>query len=127
MWKTRGEAIEEMNIEEIFDKILKRINEVERKHSEYWIYTQKGFTKYEKYYKKDCLSLNIKIKEKRKQDFIDILNELNINYKITNDNKYYIVLELKPNYNYIILDYVVNSHITIPNSILQHDYKRNDS
>lgn len=110
----------ENNIEEVFYEILKRVNEEERKHSEYWVYTQHGFAQYKKYNKKDTLSLNIKIKEKRKKDFIETLNELKINYQITSDNKYYTVFELKQNYNYIILDYVVDSHVIIPNSILQH-------
>lgn len=50
-----------------------------------------------------------------------------MNYKIINDNKYYVVIEINKNRNYIILDYVVNSHITIPNSFLEHfGYRTNE-
>ena len=110
----------EMNIEEIFNKILKRINEEERKNSGYYLYTENGFIKYQDYFNKKTLSLNIKIIENRKQDIIEILNGLNVKYKITNDNENYIVLEIKENCNYIICEYVVNSHVTIPKSFLRH-------
>jgi len=115
------------NIEQIYQEILKNVSEIERKNSEYIIYTENGFTKYQEYYNEDTLSLNIKIKENRKTAFIDIINKLKVEYKITNDNKYYTVFELKEKSNYIIINYVVNSHITIPNSFLEHfGYKTNE-
>lgn len=106
-------------IKVIYENIIEKLNEEEKKHSNYLIYTENGFIKYEKVYKKQNLSLNIKLKANRKDTFISILDELNLEYKISNDNKYYMVIELKQNKNYILVDYVVNSHITIPNSFLK--------
>jgi len=110
----------EQNIENIYLSIIKELNENEKKHSEYLIYTERGFFKYQQHFNKKNLCLNIKIKDNRKNDFINILNSLNIIYTIYNDNKYNTVFELNRNCNYIIIDYVVDSHITIPKSFLEH-------
>lgn len=107
-------------IETIYRNILEKVNKEEKKYSEYYIYTPNGFTKYEKYLNKKNLSLNLKIKENRKERIIEILKDLHIDYKISNDNKYYMIVELKKECNYIVIDYVVNSHVTIPKSFLNH-------
>lgn len=108
------------NVEEIYEQILENIDKIEKEHSSYWLYSDKGFFEYKNHFTKKNLCLNIKIKENRKKDFIQLFDNLSINYKITNNNnKYYIVFELNPKSNYIILDYVVNSHITIPSSFLK--------
>lgn len=105
-------------VEIIYNKIIEKLNEEEKKYCNYLLYTENGFIKYGKAYKKDTLSLQIKLKSNRKDIFFNILDELNINYKISNEDKYYMLIELKQNKNYILVDYVVNSHITIPNSFL---------
>ena len=114
-------------IEKIYEVILKKLNENERKYSELYIYTPQGFAKYNKGWNKETLSLRVKIKENREINVLQIIEGIGIKYKIANDNKYYIVLEINKDKNYIILDYVVNSHVIIPNSFLEHfGYKTKD-
>ena len=108
------------NIETLYKELFENLNEEEKEHSKYLIYTPNGFVQYKECYKKDTLSLNIRIKENRKQDILNILKDLNVNYKITNENNYYIVFEIIKEKNYIVCDFVVNSHITIPQSFLKH-------
>ena len=110
----------ENNIEELFEKLKCYLNDDEKNNCGLYIFTPKGFTEYKSYYKKETLSLGVKIKENRKKTIIQVLKQLISNYKITNDNKYYAVIEINKDKNYIILDYVVNSHIIIPNSFLEH-------
>lgn len=107
-------------IEKLYERIIKKLDENERKYSQLYVYTPKGFAEYKKYYSKETLSLRVKIKENRKNIVLQILEEIDVEYKITNDNKYYIILEINKDKNYIILDYVVNSHVIIPNSFLEH-------
>ena len=107
-------------IEKLYERIIENLNEDEKKYSGLYIYTPKGFAKYKKYHSKETLSLRLKIKENRKNDVLQILEEIALKYIVTNDNKYYMILEINKDKNYIILDYVVNSHIIIPNSILEH-------
>lgn len=112
------------NIEEIYQEIFNNLNEDERENSEYLIYVRNGFVPYKEYHRKDTLSLNIKIKENRKQEIINILKKLNVKYNIKNENNYYIIFEIIKGKNYIVCDYVVNSHITIPQSFLKHFARR---
>lgn len=115
------------DIEKLYEKMKEELNENERENSGLYIYTPNGFVEYKTYYNKDTLSIRIKIKENRRSSILQILEKLNLNYKIINDNKYYVVIEINKNRNYIILDYVVNSHITIPNSFLEHfGYRTNE-
>ena len=108
------------NVEEIYEQILKNINEEEKKHSTYLLYKNNNFFEYKSYCNKKNLCLSIKIKDNRKAYFIQLFDSLSINHKIINDDKYRTVFELNSKSNYIILDYVVNSHIIIPNSFLEH-------
>ena len=115
------------DIEKLYEKMKEELNENERENSGLYIYTPNGFVECKTYYNKDTLSIRIKIKENRRSSILQILEKLNLNYKIINDNKYYVVIDINKNRNYIILDYVVNSHITIPNSFLEHfGYRTNE-
>lgn len=115
------------DIEKLYERIKEELNENERDNSVLYVYTPNGFVEYKTYYNKDTLSIRIKIKENRKRNILQILEKLNLNCKIINDNKYYVVIEINKNRNYIILDYVVNSHIIIPNSFLEHfGYRTNE-
>jgi len=107
-------------IEKLYGIIMAKLNEVERKYSELYIYTPKGFAEYKRYHSKETLSLVLKIRENRKTNVLQILVGLDVKYKITSDNKYHSILEINKDKNYIILDYVVNSHVIIPNSFLEH-------
>lgn len=115
------------DIGELYERIKEELNENERNNSELYIYTSNGFVEYKMNYNKDTLSIRIKIKENRRKNILLILEKLKLSYRITNDNKYCVVIEINKNRNYIILDYVVNSHITIPNSFLEHfGYRTNE-
>lgn len=115
------------DIGELYERIKEELNENERNNSELYIYTSNGFVEYKTNYNKDTLSIRIKIKENRRKNILLILEKLKLSYRITNDNKYCVVIEINKNRNYIILDYVVNSHITIPNSFLEHfGYRTNE-
>lgn len=105
-------------IEVLYEKIVEKLNYNEKNSCKLYIYTPNGFIEYKKYYSKDTLSLAIKIKENRNQVLLEILNQLKIKYILTNENKYYTVIEIQKDKNYIILDYVVDSHIIIPKSFL---------
>ena len=61
--------------------------------------------------------LIIKIKERRKNEIILQLRNIIPTYQIIEENKYW--TKIKINNNYIILEYVVNSHILIPSSFLE--------
>lgn len=106
-------------VEIIYERIIEKLNVEEKKHSNYLVYTENGFFKHKKDFKTENLSLHIKLKPNRKVAFISILDELRIDYKISNANEYYMIIELKHDKNYILVDYVVNSHITIPKSFLE--------
>ena len=112
--------IRDDNIEKIYEKIVNSLNEIEKENSHFLIYTKNGFIKYKECYNKNFLSLNIKIKENRIKKFINILDDLNIHYLIIYENTDYSILEIKKDYNYIVLDYVVDSHVTIPKSFLKN-------
>lgn len=107
------------NIEKLYERIILNLNEDEKNHCGLYVYTVHGFTEYKKYHSKETLSLRLKIKENRKNILLQILENIDIEYKISNDNKYYMVIEINKEKNYIILDYVVNSHVIIPNSFLE--------
>lgn len=102
-----------------FEKIIKSLNDIEQKNSIYLLFVNKQFIKYNKKLENDNLCINIKLKENRIDNFLMILDGLKLNYKITNDNKYYKIIELNKNKNYIVIDYVVESHIVIPQSFLK--------
>lgn len=115
------------DIEELYERIKEELNDNEKNNSGLYIYTSNGFVEYKTNYNKDTLSIRIKIKENRRKNILLILEKLKLSYRITNDNKYCVVIEINKNRNYIILDYVVNSHITIPNSFLEHfGYRTNE-
>lgn len=61
--------------------------------------------------------LVIRIKERRKQEIMLQLGNIIPNYEIAEENKYW--TKIKINKNYIIFEYVVDSHILIPSSFLE--------
>ena len=61
--------------------------------------------------------LVIRIKERRKQEIMLQLGNIIPNYEIAEENKYW--AKIKINKNYIIFEYVVDSHILIPSSFLE--------
>lgn len=83
------------------------------------MYINNRFIKYNEIFEKDNLCLNIKLKENRVENLFKILDHLKLNYKICNENKYYRVIELIQDKNYIIIDFVVESHVIIPQSFLK--------
>lgn len=113
------------NIEEIYKKILKELNREERESSEYFIYVEGCFIRYRKCYAKNTLSLLLKIKENRKNEIDRILEKLDIDYKIVKENSWRKQIELVENKNYLICEYVCNSHIVIPQSFLKHFADKN--
>lgn len=114
-------------IEHIYKKIKEKLNNIEKEYCNYLIYKDNMLIEYKSIYKKDTLSLNIKLKENRKTYFLIVLDELKIKYKIVSDNEYYTMIELEQNKNYILIDYVVDSHIIIPQSFLERfGYKTKD-
>lgn len=112
-------------IENIYKSILKELNQEESSYAEFGVYQSNSFIKNMVDNTKDNLSLNLKIKENRKQSVVDVLNRLSKGH-IVEENKYKIVYEIKKEKNYVICDYVVNSHVTIPRSFLKH-FGRKDS
>lgn len=113
-------------IENIYKSILKELNQEESNHAEFGVYQSNSFIKNMVDNTKDNLSLNLKIKENRRQSVIDVLNKLSKGH-IVAENKYKIVYEIKKEKNYIICDYVVNSHVTVPQSFLKHFGRRDDT
>lgn len=103
----------------LYEIIISKLNKEEQNTCEYLVYENDEFLPYNKKQKKDNLCLNVKLKINRFNDFTSILDTLNIEYKVTNDNEYYKILELNEKKNYIVIDYVVNSHIVIPQTILK--------
>lgn len=108
------------DIEELFEKLKNYLSDDEKNNCEVCIYTPNRFVEYKSYSPKENLSFFVKIKENRKKFLLQLLRKLILNYKIANDNKYYTVIEINKAKNYIIFDYVVNSHIIIPNFFLEH-------
>ena len=88
------------NIEELFKKIKYYLNDDEKNNCGLYIYTPKGFTKYKSCLKKENLSLVIKIKENRKDTIIQALKLLSSKSIITNDNNYYVVIEINKGKNF---------------------------
>ena len=105
-------------MEEVYKKIINKLNRKEKENVRFLLLIDNNFIKYNKVLEKDNLCLNVKIKENRTNDFFDILDSLNIQYSISNDTKFYKIIELNKDSNYIVIDYVVDSHVTIPQSFL---------
>ena len=91
------------NIKEVFNKISKFLNEEEKNNLNNTIINNE--------------LLIIKIKERRKNEIILQLRNIIPTYQIIEENKYW--AKIKINNNYIILEYVVDSHILIPSSFLE--------
>ena len=91
------------NIKEVYDKISKFLNEEEKNDFNNTIINNE--------------LLIIRIKERRKNEIILQLRNIIPNYEIVEENKYW--TKIKKNKNYIILEYVVDSHILIPSSFLE--------
>lgn len=120
-----GKVSKVLYIENIYRSILRELTPEESKHAEFGVYQIDEFIKNKFDCMGDNLSLHLKIRENRKQKVVDILNKLSYG-RIVWDNTYRMVYEIKKGKNYIICDYVVNSHITIPRSFLKH-FGRKDS
>ena len=91
------------NIKEVYNKISKFLNEEEKNNLNNTIINNE--------------LLIIKIKERRKNEIILQLRNIIPTYQIIEENKYW--AKIKINNNYIILEYVVDSHILIPSSFLE--------
>ena len=91
------------NIKEVYDKISKFLNEEEKNDFNNTIINNE--------------LLIIRIKERRKNEIILQLRNIIPTYQIIEENKYW--TKIKINNNYIILEYVVDSHILIPSSFLE--------
>lgn len=91
------------NIKEVYNKISKFLNEEEKNNLNNTIINNE--------------LLIIKIKERRKNEIILQLRNIIPTYQIIEENKYW--TKIKINNNYIILEYVVDSHILIPSSFLE--------
>ena len=103
----------------VFDSIINILLPEEKENVNYLFFNDGDF-----YYENNILNKNLclelKIKDNRKNDIIKVLINNKTVFKITNDNHYYTVIQLFEGNNYIILRYVVNSHIMIPRSFLSH-------
>ena len=98
------------NIKEVYNKISKFLNEEEKNNLNNTIINNE--------------LLIIKIKERRKNEIILQLRNIIPTYQIIEENKYW--TKIKINNNYIILEYVVDSHILILSSFLEKfGYKEN--
>ena len=91
------------NIKEVYNKISKFLNEEEKNDCNNTIINNE--------------LLIIRIKERRKNEIILQLRNIIPTYQIIEENKYW--TKIKINNNYIILEYVVDSHILIPSSFLE--------
>lgn len=91
------------NIKEVYNKISKFLNEEEKNDCNNTIINNE--------------LLIIRIKERRKNEIILQLRNIIPTYQIIEENKYW--TKIKINNNYIILEYVVDSHIIIPSSFLE--------
>lgn len=91
------------NIKEVYDKISKFLNEEEKNDFNNTIINNE--------------LLIIRIKERRKNEIILQLRNIIPTHQIIEKNKYW--TKIKINNNYIILEYVVDSHIIIPSSFLE--------
>ena len=97
-------------VKEVYNKISKFLNEEEKNNLNNTIINNE--------------LLIIKIKERRKNEIILQLRNIIPTYQIIEENKYW--TKIKINNNYIILEYVVDSHILIPSSFLEKfGYKEN--
>ena len=81
----------ENDIEKLYEGIKEKLNE----NSVLYIYTPNGFVEHKTHHNKDKLSIKIKIKKYKKSNILQTLEKLKLNYKITNDNKYYADIEIK--------------------------------
>ena len=73
--------------------------------------------------------MKIKIKANRLEHFLNKLNVNKIKYEKLLENKYYYIVSVgkKESYNHIIFNYVVNSHVIIPQNILRRfGYKKDN-
>ena len=114
-------------MKEIYTKIIANLNDIEKRNTSYLLLIHNHFIKYNKNLENQNLCLKIKMKKKRISQFLDTLDSLNIKYEIYNNNQYYKIIELNKNKNYIVIDYVVDSHVIIPQSFLRlFGYKTND-
>lgn len=113
-------------IKDIYKSILKELNQEESSHAEFGVYQSNNFIKNTVGNTEYNSSLNLKIKENRKQSVVDVLNKLSKGH-IVEENKYKMVYEIKKGKNYVICDYVVNSHVTIPQSFLKHFGRKDDT
>jgi len=91
------------NIKEVYKKISEVLNEKEKNDFNNTIINNE--------------LLIIRIKERRKKEIILQLRNIIPTYQIIEENKYW--TKIKINKNYIILEYVVDSHILIPSSFLE--------
>ena len=108
------------SVKTIYLNIIDKLNKEEKNHVQYLIKNQNSLYAYNVGDSENFLCLNIQIKDKRKDDFYNILDGLNLKYKVIGENKYFAIIEINENLNYIYLEFVVNSHVIIPCSFLKH-------
>lgn len=92
------------NIKEVYNKISEFLNEKEKNDFNNIIINN------------ELLVIRIK-EQRRKKEIMLQLRNIIPNYEIVEENKYW--TKIKINKNYIILEYVVDSHILIPSSFLE--------
>lgn len=114
------------NIKDIYKLVIDICSEQEKETYQFLSYENGD------YVSKDVildnkLCLNLRIKNNRMIYFLDYLNENDINYTIKYVDKYCQIIKIFNDDNYIIFDYVVNSHVIIPKSILKHFGKKTEN
>lgn len=114
------------NIKGIYDLIISICNEEERKKINFLFYSNGDFIHCnENYGNTTELCLNVKIIQTRLDYFLNFIKNEDITFNIVSQSKYYAIIKLfNKNNNFIVFDYVVNSHVVIPKSILKHFAKK---
>ena len=119
-----------VDINRIFEKLVEKLNENERKNYSFGIWRNNSFFFCENV-KKDKKSLKIKIIEERKKVLIDYFKEIvkedNLDFEIKLNKNYCSVYRIGQYENYLIFEYVVNSHVQIPQCILKNFLDKNVS
>lgn len=111
------------NINEIFDFIISTCTKQERNTYTFLAYEEGEFFNKNKIPSAN-LCLNLKITKNRLSFFLNSLSEKGIKFSSEKTSKYYYIIKISKDNNFIIFDYVVNSHIIIPKSILKHFSKK---
>ena len=105
-------------IKDIYSHILNELEEIEKDNSEYIRCVNNGYIPLGRINSLKDTSLLLKIKENRKEEVKKIIKRYCSNCKIINEDQYYTKIEIKEKLNYILIKYVVNSHVTTPKSLL---------